>query len=64
MDDRVLSGVTFVVLSAIFGGYALAALLAAYRAGNHRVWIEQAIQGGCGVVVSAFFADLVMRLFS
>jgi hypothetical protein len=62
MADRMVSGTLFVLLSAIFGGYAMGALFAAYRAGNRTVWIEKAVQGGFGMIVSFLFADLVAHL--
>ena len=63
MEDRILSGAVFVVLSAIFGGHGIAALLAAYRTDNQSVWTEKALQGGLGVTAGALFADVVARLF-
>ena len=64
MEDRIASGAVFVVLSSVFGGYGMGALLAAYRAGDQTAWIEKAVQGGFGVIVSLLFADLVVHLFS
>ncbi len=64
MEDRVLSGAVLVVLSVLFGMYGLWELFAAYRTGGLAAWFERAIQGGTGVVVSGFFAALVVRLFS
>ena len=64
MEDRLLSGAVFVVLSMIFGGYGIGALLAAYRTGNRTAWTEKAVQGGLGVIASVLFADVVARLFS
>jgi hypothetical protein len=64
MEDRVLSGAVLAVLSTMFGIYGLWQLFAAYRTGSLNAWVERAIQGGTGVVVSGFFAVLVVRLFS
>ena len=49
MDDRILSGALFVVLSAVFGRHGIGALPTAYSTGDRTAWTEQAIQGGLGV---------------
>ena len=60
MDDRILSGALFVVLSAVFGRHGIGALLTAYHTGDRTAWTEQAIQGGLGVTT----ADIATSPFS
>ena len=64
MDDRILSGALFVVLSAAFGSHGIGALLTANRTGDRTAWTEQAIQGGLGVTASVLLADIATTLFS
>jgi hypothetical protein len=64
MDERVLSGCTFIALSAIFGCHGVWSLLVAYRTGDRRAWTDRAIQGGVGVIASGIFADLSARFMS
>jgi hypothetical protein len=63
MEERVLSGSVLFVLSLICGAYGVRELFLAYRAGSLSVWIETAIRGGSGVIVSGCFAVLIERLF-
>jgi hypothetical protein len=63
MDDRILSGALFVVLSAVFGSHGIGALLTAYHTGDRTAWTEQAIQGGLGVTASVLIADIATSLF-
>jgi len=64
MDDRILSGALFVVLSAVFGSHGMGALLTGYRTGDRTAWTEQAVRGGLGVTASVLFADIATSLFS
>jgi hypothetical protein len=62
MEDRIVSGATLAVLSAIFGVYGIGMLIAAYRATDHGVWTQRAVQGGFGLILSSLFADVVTAL--
>jgi hypothetical protein len=64
MDDRILSGALFVVLSVVFGSHGIGALLTAYCTSDRTAWTEQAIQGGLGVTASVLLADIATSLFS
>ena len=64
MDERILSGLVFIVLSAIFGTYGMWSLLVAYRTGDRTAWTDMASQGGLGTIASGIFADLATRLVS
>ena len=64
MDDRILSGALFVLLSAVFGSHGLGALLTAYRTVDRTAWTEQAVQGCLGVTASVLLADIATSLFS
>jgi hypothetical protein len=64
MDDRILSGALFVVLSAVFGSHGIEALLTAYRTDDRTAWTEQAMQGGLGVTASVLLADIAASMFS
>jgi hypothetical protein len=64
MEDRILSGTIFVILSVAFGSFGTWALLAAYRTDDRTAWTEQAVQAGLGVIASFIFASLATRLIS
>jgi hypothetical protein len=64
MEDRILSGSVFLVLSASFGGCGLWTLLEAYRTGDPTAWTDKAVRGGLCVMGSFVFAQLLTRLIS
>ena len=64
MDERILSGFMFIVLSAIFGTYGMWSLLVAYRTGDRTAWTDMALQGGLGAIAIGIFADLATQLMS
>jgi hypothetical protein len=63
MEDRILSGALFLILSIAFGGYGMRALLAAYRTGETAAWTAKAVQGGFGVIAGGLFAEVAANLF-
>jgi hypothetical protein len=64
MDERILSGLMFIVLSAIFGTHGIWSLRVAYRTGDRTAWTNLALQGGLGAIASGIFADLATQLMS
>jgi hypothetical protein len=65
MDNRMLSAIVLVGLSALFGSYGILMLVAAYRTGNLTAWGRLAILGGISVLLSAILADIaVTRLMA
>ncbi len=62
MGDRVLSSAVLICLVAVFGLHGLISLFRACRATDSTTWTEEALQGGLGVIASAFLADVVIRL--
>jgi hypothetical protein len=64
MDDRMLTGIVFFGLSALFSSYGISTLVAAYRASDLVVWSRMAIMGGVSVLLSAFLGNIAVTLVS
>ena len=62
MQERLLTGVMLLTLSGVFGCSGIGALSRAFHAKNTSVWVEEAIQGGLGIVGGGFFVEVVLRL--
>ena len=62
MQERLLTAAILLMLSMLFGCFGVDALSRAFIAPSKSAWIEEALQGGLGIVGGGFFVEVALRL--